>query len=296
VGRAKRVSPEAPVLVVQAETCEVRLGGAGAVAGLLRGLDAEVLLAGVVGDDQEGCTARRLLNEAGIDDRTVLTDATRPTTHKQRFLATVEQRQPHQILRVDHEQTHPLAAELVESLAAALAARMPSVDAVLISDYATGVCTPELLQRVIRAAREQGVPVAVDPARIADYERYRGATLVKPNRREAERVTGKAIHSPTDALDAGRTLVQWHGFKAVVVTLDGEGMAVVGKKGTELILRDGPEGAAHNLAPSRFFTKDEKGTHRILFGTTLADLGILAACRRVVQVTWPRTSGHLGGR
>jgi len=76
-GCAERVSPEAPVLVVQAETCEVRLGGAGAVAGLLRGLDAEVLLAGVVGDDQEGHTIRRLLDEAGIDGRIVRTDADR---------------------------------------------------------------------------------------------------------------------------------------------------------------------------------------------------------------------------
>jgi len=270
-GRAERVSPEAPVLVAQAETCEVRLGGAGAVAGLLRGLEAEVLVAGVVGDDHEGCTVRRLLDEAGIDGRTVLTDATRPTTHKQRFLATVEQRQPHQILRVDHEQTHPLTPEIVESLfdavvlcaglrprtsddrrsqepgrpavagfgevgrptpnlqslAQAIQKGLPNVDAVLISDYAKGVCTQELLARVIGAAREQGIPVAVDPARIGDYTRYRGATLVKPNRRETELVTGKAIHSPMDALDAGRTLVQRHGFKAVVVTLDGEGMAVV---------------------------------------------------------------------
>ena len=108
-GRAERVSPEAPVLVVQADTCEVRLGGAGAVAGLLRGLEAEVLLAGIVGDDPEGRIVRQLLDEAGIDGRLVLTDADRPTTHKQRFLATVEQRQPHQILRVDHERTHPLA-------------------------------------------------------------------------------------------------------------------------------------------------------------------------------------------
>jgi rfaE bifunctional protein kinase chain/domain len=119
-GRAERVSPEAPVLVVQADRYEVRLGGAGAVAGLLRGLEAEVLLAGIVGDDPEGRIVRRLLDEAGIDAPIVLTDADRPTTHKQRFLATVEQRQPHQILRVDHERTHPLTQELVQSLAEAL--------------------------------------------------------------------------------------------------------------------------------------------------------------------------------
>jgi D-beta-D-heptose 7-phosphate kinase/D-beta-D-heptose 1-phosphate adenosyltransferase len=231
-GRAERVSPEAPVLVVQAETCEVRLGGAGAVAGLLRGLDAEVLLAGVVGDDQEGHTIRRLLDEAGIDGGTVLTDADRPTTHKQRFLATVEQRQPHQILRVDHERTNPLTADLVESLAGAIEKELSSVGALLISDYAKGVCTPEVLRQVIAAARERELPVLVDPARIGDYERYRGATLVKPNRRETELVTGRAIHSPADALEAGRELVQRYDFQAVVVTLDGDGMGLVTADGT----------------------------------------------------------------
>ena len=114
------MSPEAPVLVMQAKTCEVRLGGAGAVAGLLRGLGAEVLLAGVVGDDPEGRIVRHLLDQAGIDGRLVQTDAHRPTTHKQRFLATVEQRQPHEILRVDYERTDPVTPELPQSLAEAI--------------------------------------------------------------------------------------------------------------------------------------------------------------------------------
>jgi D-beta-D-heptose 7-phosphate kinase / D-beta-D-heptose 1-phosphate adenosyltransferase len=277
-GRAERVSPEAPVLVVQADRYEVRLGGAGAVAGLLRGLEAEVLLAGIVGGDPEGRIVRRLLDQAGIDAPIVLTDADRPTTHKQRFLATVEQRQPHQILRVDHERTHPLTQELVDTLAEAMllcaglrlrtdsdrrsqASGRPAiggsgevgrpapsavggseevrrltpsghVDAVLISDYAKGVCTPELLARVIGAAREQGLPVLVDPARIGDFERYRGASLLKPNRRETELVMGRAIHSPADALEAGRELVRRYDFQTVVVTLDGDGMALVTADGT----------------------------------------------------------------
>jgi D-beta-D-heptose 7-phosphate kinase/D-beta-D-heptose 1-phosphate adenosyltransferase len=168
-----------------------------------------------------------LLDEAGIDGRIVRTDADRPTTHKQRLLATVEQRQPHQILRVDHERTHPLGPGLAQSLVEAIEKELPNVDAVLISDYAKGVCTPELLARVIGAARERGLPVLVDPARIGDYERYRRATLVKPNRRETELVTGRAIHSPTDALEAGRELVRRYDFQSVVVTLDGDGMVLV---------------------------------------------------------------------
>ena len=258
-GRAERVRPEAPVLVLKAENCEVRLGGAAAVAGVLRGLDSEVLLAGVVGDDSEGRTVRRLIEEASIDGRLVLTDADRPTTDKHRVLASVEQRQPHQILRLDHERTEFLTPEvsgaLIEAVELCTGLRHPTaadqacpesgrpavggfgevgrpapsghVDAVLISDYAKGVCTPELLARVIRTALDHEVPVLLDPARIADYERYRRATLVKPNRRETELVTGRAIHSPADALEAGRELVRKYGFQSVVVTLDGDGMVFV---------------------------------------------------------------------
>jgi D-beta-D-heptose 7-phosphate kinase/D-beta-D-heptose 1-phosphate adenosyltransferase len=106
------------------------------------------------------------------------------------------------------------------------------VNAVLISDYAKGTCTPGLLERIIHAARERGLPVLVDPARISDYSRYQGATLVKPNRRQAGLATGRAIRSPADALDVGRELVQRYGFEAVVVTLDGEGMVMVTADGT----------------------------------------------------------------
>ena len=153
-GRAERVSPEAPVLIVHADTCEVRLGGAGAVAGLLRGLETEVLLAGIAGDDPEGRIVRQLLDEAGIDGRMVLTDADRPTTHKQRFLATVEQRQPHQILRVDHERTHALSTELADSLAGAIEMELPNVDAVL---WFCNNVLPRILLRLGVARRSTGI-------------------------------------------------------------------------------------------------------------------------------------------
>jgi D-beta-D-heptose 7-phosphate kinase/D-beta-D-heptose 1-phosphate adenosyltransferase len=156
----------------------------------------------------------------------VLTDATRTTTHKERLLARVEQRQFNQILRVDYEQTHPLAAELAELLTLQVEAALPEVDVVLISDYAKGTCTPELLTRVIGRARDYGLPVLVDPARIADYARHRGATLLKPNRSQTERATGQRIAATQDALDAARQLVRQYGFDAVVVTLDGDGMVL----------------------------------------------------------------------
>lgn len=245
-GDAERVSPEAPVLVLRADAHEARLGGAASVAGLLRALDAEVVLAGVVGDDASGRVLRQLLAEAGIDDRLVLCDAQRPTTTKERFIGRAAGRHPHQILRVDEEVCDPLGGDLPQQLADGILARLPEFQAVLISDYAKGVCrtgangeTPidgtrpaaanprsDLLQTVIRAAANCGIPVIVDPARGSDCSGYRGATVLKPNRIEAELASGVPIGSAQDAIRAGDRLCARLGVPAVVITLDREGMVL----------------------------------------------------------------------
>jgi D-beta-D-heptose 7-phosphate kinase/D-beta-D-heptose 1-phosphate adenosyltransferase len=102
-GNAERVSPEAPVLVLKVDTHEARLGGAASVANLLRALEAEVTLAGVIGDDGNGRVVRRLLDEAGVDASLVDCDECRPTTTKERFIGRSEGKNPHQILRVDND-------------------------------------------------------------------------------------------------------------------------------------------------------------------------------------------------
>ena len=139
-GNADRVSPEAPVVVLKADTHEARLGGAASVAGLLSALGAEVVLAGVVGDDASGRVLRRLLSEAGIDHRLVLCDPNRPTTAKERFIGRAAGRHPHQILRVDDEVRTPLDIELQSELLDRILERMPEFQAVLVSDYDKGVC------------------------------------------------------------------------------------------------------------------------------------------------------------
>lgn len=226
-GNAERVSPEAPVLVLAAENQEARLGGAASVAGLLRGLDASVALAGVLGDDQPGGTLRGLLDEQGIDQTLVLCDRTRRTTTKERFLGRAGGRSPHQVLRVDWESREPLEARLEERLLQAVVRRLSDYQVVLISDYAKGVCTPRLLEKIIAAAKGLGLPVLVDPARIADYSRYRGATVLVPNRTETSLATGRTVRTPEDAIVCGRQLLLNCRTEAVVVKLDCEGMVYV---------------------------------------------------------------------
>lgn len=225
-GSAERISPEAPVVVLQADQEEIRPGGAASVAYLLRHLEADVTLAGVVGDDVEGRTLRALLVDEGIDDQLVLVDATRPTTVKQRFVGRASDRHPHQILRVDRESRAPLSAAIAGQLWHHLQLHLHRYQAILIADYLKGTCQEQLLSQMIDAARTQGIPVLIDPGRLSNYDRYRGATLLKPNRLEAELVEGKTITTPEQAgLIAGQ-LCRSFDIQHVMITLDRDGLVV----------------------------------------------------------------------
>lgn len=226
-GNAERVSQEAPVVLLRADQREARLGGAANVCNMLRGLEALVTVAGVVGDDSAGRSVRHLLNEAGAETGLLLVDGNRPTTVKERFIGRAANRHPHQMLRVDTEVCDPLPAELEMQLIDRLAERAGDLQAVLISDYNKGVCTPRLVASTIAAARRAGVPVIVDPLRGADYRRYRGATTLTPNRLEAEIATGCKIIRPEDAFAAGRALCRDLDLEMAIVTLDRDGMALV---------------------------------------------------------------------
>lgn len=222
-GDAERVSPEAPVLLLRAETEEARLGGAASAAAMLRGLGAAVTLAGVVGNDASGRVLRVLLQDHDVGDELVLEDDSRRTTTKERFMGRTMSRQAHQILRVDSEQRHSLTPRVESQFVKAIAGAIANCAAVLISDYAKGVCTPHLLQQLIAVANEHGVPVLVDPGRGVNYRHYHGATVLKPNRIEAQEASRLPIHSPADAQKAGHKLRDKLACDAVVVTLDSEG-------------------------------------------------------------------------
>lgn len=230
-GDAERVSQEAPVILLRAEQREARLGGAANVCNMLRGLQAEVACAGVIGQDRDGELLRRLLNDAGVETSLLYDDAARPTTVKERFIGRAQGRHPHQMLRVDSEVRDAIATDLEASLATALVNRLPQFDVVLISDYSKGVCTRGLLSTLIDAARAAGVPVLVDPIRSHDYSCYRGATGMTPNRLEAEMATGIRIQTPADAFQAARKLRDDLELELGIVTLDRDGMALVDRDG-----------------------------------------------------------------
>ncbi len=235
-GNADRLSQEAPVAVLRTNRCEERLGGAANVCHMVHALQSRVTCAGVVGADRAGHHLTALLFEAGIDCGLILVDPARPTTLKERFVGLAGTRHPSQMLRVDTETEAPIPAGLETQLKAAIQSRITDYDAVLISDYNKGVLTPALTAAIIQAARAAGRPVLVDPGRGRNFAIYRGATLLKPNRVEAAMATGRSVEQPQDAISAGRQLCRQHDLDMTIVTLDSDGMALIGRDGVGEII------------------------------------------------------------
>ena len=225
-GSAERISQEAPVPILRADKREDRLGGAASVASMVACLEGEVVLAGVVGEDDQAPAVHRLLKHFGLTDELVVADGQRPTTLKERYIGRAHDRHPQQIIRIDYEDRTPLASAVEQMLLDRILARVPECDVVLISDYDKGVCTRSLLRSVIDFARRQGKPVLVDPIRGADYSRYHGSTCLTPNRNEAALGSGMSIGNSSEALEAGEVLRQKLNAEAVIITLDKEGMAL----------------------------------------------------------------------
>lgn len=230
-GDAERISQEAPVILLREDKQEVRLGGAANVANMLRGLEAQATIASVTGSDADAATLRGELEAAGVDCSLLVEDKGRPTTVKVRYIGRAQNRHPHQILRVDREVRTPIDQVVTDRLWNAIELRLDEFGCILISDYAKGVCSPVLVQRLIQAARSRGIPVIVDPASTGDCTAYRGATALTPNRLETSRAAKCDVRNDAEAFAAGKKLVREHDLDHIFVTLDSDGIAVVKSDG-----------------------------------------------------------------
>jgi len=219
-GRVSRISPEAPVPVVQVTGQSFHLGGAGNVAASVRSLGARAVLAGVVGKDAAGQSVREALAAAGVDSRLVEVGRDRPTTVKTRIVAHGQQ-----VVRADREDTADVPAHAETALVESVRRELPSCGALVISDYEKGVVTASLLKRVLPLAKRRGVPVLVDP-KVRHFRLYRGATVVTPNQLEAEEATGLRLRGPTQVVAAGRRILSLLGCRAVLVTRGEHGMSL----------------------------------------------------------------------
>ncbi len=178
-GEVSRISPEAPVPILEVRAHETRLGGAANAAGNIQALGGAAVLIGVVGKDESAATLGERLAASGIIN-TCIPDADRPTSKKTRLVA-----QQQQIVRVDQEKRHPISGAVQEAVKHAIDVRIKDANAVVVSDYAKGVITPEVARHAITAARAAGLPVVVDPKQ-RDFTLYAGATVITPNLHELE--------------------------------------------------------------------------------------------------------------
>src|SRR5690348_11334738 len=230
-GQVERVSPEAPIPVLWIEREMKSLGGAGNVLRNLRALGAAASFVSVVGNDEAGREVGRLVEAQDGAEAHVLVQPQRTTTVKTRYIAGNQQ-----LLRADRESAIPLDPYIREDLLRLARELVADHSVVVISDYAKGVLTEGMALEIIRAAGEAGARVIVDP-KGGDHIRYRGADLLKPNRRELAHATGMPVATDSEIVEAARVLIERCSCNAVLASLGAEGSVLVTADGTVHIER-----------------------------------------------------------
>ena len=218
-GQVDRISPEAPVPVLHVRSETTMLGGAANAARNVVALGGSVDCCSVIGDDAAGRRLVELLKDLGVDPDGLVHDPERPTTRKSRVIA-----QSQQIVRFDRETAEPLPPRVGRELLARLARLIPRADGAIVEDYGKGVLSRRLAVAAMKRFSAAKLPVAVDPK--ADLASYKGASLLKPNLRETEVLSGIAIRSRDDLSRAVARLRRRIGGGSVVVTRGPDGMSL----------------------------------------------------------------------
>lgn len=224
-GRVDRISPEAPVPVVEIERESESLGGAGNVAANLAALGAEPRLIGVIGEDEPGGRLVAALEERGVSPRWLVRDASRPTTLKTRIIAHSQQ-----VVRADRESRADVAGAPLDRLLAVIEAELPGCQALVVSDYGKGVIQARVLDAALGVARARGIAVCVDPKE-SHIDAYRGVSILTPNQHEAGYVQGRRIVDQESLLEVGWGLRERLDADAVLVTRGPEGMSLFERGG-----------------------------------------------------------------
>lgn len=231
LGSVERISPEAPVPIVLVEEEKLKLGLAANVADNVQTLGGQAWLTGVVGADRAADDFRGLLRSSGIEPSFLIEDNSRRTVLKERI---VSERQ--QLLRVDYESLHPVSKQVEERLFDQIEKLMGDCDAVILEDYAKGMIGPELAAAIFASARSAKKKVTVDPNMKMPPSLYRGASVLTPNTKEAEKLSGIAIRDEASLVEAGLSILKATRAEYVVITRGKDGMAIFGAKDSKITL------------------------------------------------------------
>jgi D-beta-D-heptose 7-phosphate kinase/D-beta-D-heptose 1-phosphate adenosyltransferase len=224
-GRVSRISPEAPVPVVEVKKDQFTLGGCANVQNNIFAMGGRVHLAGVVGSDETG---RRLLTELrsrGMDTDGIVVETGRPTTLKTRIVAHGQQ-----VVRFDREERKPVQTKSIRKILSYIESLRDDLGALVISDYSKGVVTRPLLDGIRTMIAGRPIFTCVDPKQ-RDFSVYHGFDIVTPNHYEAGHAAGEEMHTGQDHLRVGMMLLQQYDFKALLMTRGEEGMSLFEKEG-----------------------------------------------------------------
>jgi D-beta-D-heptose 7-phosphate kinase/D-beta-D-heptose 1-phosphate adenosyltransferase len=219
-GSCNRISPEAPVQVVEIAKETTVLGGAGNVINNLKALGANVSVSSVIGDDDNGLELRNMLKSINVDDSSLIIQKNRKTSKKSRIIAVSQQ-----ILRYDKESKNEIEKTSVQKILDSISINISSYDALILSDYGKGVLTTELCKGVISLANKYGVKVLVDP-KGTDFLKYKGAYLLTPNKKEAILATNIDINSKESLEEALLKLKNEVDLDVSLITLSEDGIAI----------------------------------------------------------------------
>ena len=236
MGSVERISPEAPVPIVMVEQEQHKLGLAANVADNVKALGGVPLLTGVVGDDRTGQDFKKLLRSDGIDSKYLVTDSKRRTVLKERI---VSERQ--QLLRVDYESQNSVSSTIESKLIKQVQALASKADAVIVEDYAKGLVSKKLAQATFNVGKKTKKLVLVDPNQKTTVDTYVGASIFRPNKKEAEVLSGVKIIDTPSLKKAGQVLLKKTMAQYVVITLGKEGMA---------LFKNGEPGGGCQLIPT----------------------------------------------
>lgn len=224
-GRCDRISPEAPVPVVEVQRETSSLGGAGNVAANLVALGATPALVGVLGEDTRAQQLLDAFTDRGVDTRLLVRDPSRPTTFKTRIIA-----QHQQVVRADWESRAEIEGVALEGVLAVLSRELPACDGLIVSDYGKGVLTRAVLDRAISLARGRGIPIAVDPKE-SHIDAYHGVGILTPNQHEAGYVMGRRVVDEASLMEVGWGLQKRLDAECALVTRGADGMSLFEKTG-----------------------------------------------------------------
>jgi D-beta-D-heptose 7-phosphate kinase/D-beta-D-heptose 1-phosphate adenosyltransferase len=219
-GQVQRISPEAPVPVVEVKEESLMLGGAGNVVNNIIALGGNVLLCGVIGNDPMGQKLTHMLRQLNSPINGLVVENQRPTTIKTRIVAHSQQ-----VVRVDREERKPVNEESVARILATLKEELNESDAIVVADYGKGVVTQSLMEGIRSLGQDSKIIVAVDPA-VRNFELYKDVTLITPNNYEAQQMSGIQIEDDQSLRRAGAHLLKELGCQMVLITQGDKGMTL----------------------------------------------------------------------